>query len=77
MNDEELEELVPVWKALESEIWAAIEAVAWRQLPKLDKLGIEVLGLRDRDPENDYDRWLAFVGFIERVYLSPSLLGRP
>lgn len=73
MDSEDERTLHPLWKEMDDEICEAVEKIAWRYVDKIDHLCAERLGYRQQDPADRLDRFECLCGFIERVYLKPSL----
>lgn len=73
MDSDDERILYQFWQDLDTKLIEIYEKECWRALPKLDKLVKERLGWRRREPDDDFERFNAFMGFIESVYLRPTL----
>lgn len=73
MDSEDERTLHPLWNEFDAEVNQAIEKIAWKYLPKLDKLCAERLGYGTPPGEERFERFNCLCGFVERVYLKPLL----
>lgn len=73
MDEKDRADLYAEWRKFDQRLTDLFEKESYKFLPKLEKIIQEKIGWRRKYPENEYERFLKFMSYVENVYLKPSL----